>query len=458
MACISPWNFPLSIFTGQVAGALAAGNAVIAKPAEETPLIAALAVALLHEAGVPTAALQFTPGDGEIGKRLVANEAVAGVVFTGSTEAAQSINRSLARRLGADNKPVPLIAETGGQNAMMVDSSALPEQLVLDAITSAFDSAGQRCSALRVLCLQDDIADKVMPLLEGAMAELGVGTPDRLSVDVGPVISTEAQKRLLDHIARMRAAGHRVHQGPLPQEAANGTFVAPTLVEIGAVSDLPGEVFGPVLHVLRYAREELEDVIRAVNATGFGLTFGVHSRIDETIEHATAASDAGNQYVNRNMIGAVVGVQPFGGHGLSGTGPKAGGPLYVHRLLARGSIPRLQEGELTGPVGERNRYTLRPKGAILCVASDPGALKVQQELVRETGNCVAVSEAEDIAAVLFADSPADLTTLARRLAERPGRLVPIHVAPYPRHLLFDEMALSLNTAAAGGNASLMAIG
>ena len=254
VACISPWNFPLSIFTGQVAGALAAGNAVVAKPAEETPLIAALAVAILHEAGVPTTALQLTPGDGEVGKRLVANATVAGVVFTGSTEAAQSINRTLARRLGADGKPVPLIAETGGQNAMVADSSALPEQLVIDVLASAFDSAGQRCSALRVLCLQDDIADKVVPMLEGAMAELGIGVPDRLSVDVGPVISAEAQKRLLDHIDRMRAAGHRVHQVSLPDEAAQGTFVPPTLIEIGAISDLPSEVFGPVLHVLRYER------------------------------------------------------------------------------------------------------------------------------------------------------------------------------------------------------------
>jgi RHH-type proline utilization regulon transcriptional repressor/proline dehydrogenase/delta 1-pyrroline-5-carboxylate dehydrogenase len=458
VACVSPWNFPLSIFTGQVAGALAAGNAVIAKPAEETPLIAALAVAILHEAGVPPAVLQFLPGDGEVGKRLVANVTVAGVVFTGSTEAAQSINRTLARRLGADGKPIPLIAETGGQNAMVADSSALPEQLVIDVLASAFDSAGQRCSALRVLCLQDDIADKVVPMLQGAMAELGIGAPDRLPVDVGPVISTEAQTRLLGHIERMRAAGHRVHQAPIPHEAARGTFVPPTLIEIGAISDLLGEVFGPVLHVLRYEREDREDVIRAVNTTGFGLTFGVHSRIDETIDRATAASHAGNQYVNRNMIGAVVGVQPFGGHGLSGTGPKAGGPLYVHRLLSQRSSIEVAEDELDGPVGERNSYALRAKGAILCVASDAAELKVQHELVRSTGNRVAASEAEDIAAALFAGNAEELLTLTRRMAERPGRIVPVHVAPYPLELLFDEVSLSFNTAAAGGNASLMAIG
>ncbi|KAF0096678.1 MAG: proline dehydrogenase / delta 1-pyrroline-5-carboxylate dehydrogenase [Rhodospirillaceae bacterium] len=458
VACISPWNFPLSIFTGQVAGALAAGNAVIAKPAEETPLIAALAVAILHEAGVPASALQLTPGDGEIGKRLVANATVAGVVFTGSTEAAQSINRALARRLGAGGRPVPLIAETGGQNALVADSSALPEQLVLDAVTSAFDSAGQRCSALRVLCLQDDIADKVVPLLEGAMAELRIGHPDRLSVDVGPVISAEAQTRLLDHVDRMRSAGHRVYRVPLPAGAARGTFVPPTLIEIGSITDLPGEVFGPVLHVLRYRREEMEEVIRAVNATGFGLTFGVHSRIDETIERATAASAAGNQYVNRNLIGAVVGVQPFGGHGLSGTGPKAGGPLYVHRLLAGGPVPEVAQAELAGPVGERNGYALRPKGAILCIAADPAELAAQQELVRSAGNRVAAGEAEDIAAVLFSGREGELLIFARRIADRPGRIVPVHVAPYPRALLFDEVSLSANTAAAGGNASLMAIG
>ncbi|TAJ84117.1 bifunctional proline dehydrogenase/L-glutamate gamma-semialdehyde dehydrogenase PutA [Reyranella sp.] len=459
VACISPWNFPLSIFTGQIAGALAAGNAVIAKPAEETPLIAALGIAALHEAGVPRDALQFLPGDGETGKHLVGNEAIAGVVFTGSTEAAQSINRTLARRLGRDGKPLPLIAETGGQNALVADSSALPEQLVLDTLTSAFDSAGQRCSALRVLCLQEDIADRVVPLLEGAMDELGVGNPDRLSVDVGPVISAEAQKRLLDHIARMRTAGHRVHQMALPAETRHGTFVPPTLIEIGAVSDLPGEVFGPVLHVLRYPRERMTDTIKAVNATGFGLTFGVHSRIDETIERAVAASAAGNQYVNRNMIGAVVGVQPFGGHGLSGTGPKAGGPLYVHRLLSKRPSVDVPTGELAGPVGERNTYALRPKGTILCVAFDAACLQAQLDLVKATGNR-STTDATDrgIRAVLFAGSPGDLEALLATMAGRDGPIVPVYVEPYPREFLLDEVSISINTAAAGGNASLMAIG
>ncbi|CAN5913956.1 trifunctional transcriptional regulator/proline dehydrogenase/L-glutamate gamma-semialdehyde dehydrogenase [soil metagenome] len=463
VACISPWNFPLSIFTGQVAGALAAGNAVIAKPAEETPLIASLAVALLHEAGVPREVLQFLPGDGRIGACLVGNAAVAGVVFTGSTEVARSINRQLARRLNGDGRPPVLIAETGGLNALVADSSALSEQLVLDALTSAFDSAGQRCSALRLLCLQDDIADIIVPMLKGAMDQLGLGSPDRLSVDVGPVISEAAQKGLNDHIERMRAAGHAVHQVTLPQDTAHGTFVPPTLIEIDAVSDLPGEVFGPVLHVLRYRSDEMEAVVRAVNDTGFGLTFGVHSRIDETIERAVAASAAGNQYVNRNMIGAVVGVQPFGGHGLSGTGPKAGGTLYVQRLLAArpAARPAIDPavGELVGPVGERNSYSCRPKGTILCVASDATQLAAQRAAVQATGNRAVTSvEDGDIAAALFAGSAAELRSLNQRLAARDGPIVTVHVEPYPLEFLSDEVSLSVNTAAAGGNASLMTIG
>jgi RHH-type proline utilization regulon transcriptional repressor/proline dehydrogenase/delta 1-pyrroline-5-carboxylate dehydrogenase len=459
VACISPWNFPLSIFTGQVAGALAAGNAVIAKPAEETPLIASLAVALMHEAGVPRAALQLLPGDGKVGGRLVGNAAVAGVVFTGSTEVAQSINRQLAQRLNADGRPPVLIAETGGQNAMIADSSALPEQLVLDALTSAFDSAGQRCSALRVLCLQDDIADRVMPILKGAMAELGLGNPDRLSVDVGPVISEGARKGLTAHIEHMRAAGHAVHQMALPEQTQHGTFVPPTLIEIDAVSDLPGEVFGPVLHVLRYRREDMEAVVRAVNATGFGLTFGVQSRIDETIERAIAASAAGNQYVNRNMIGAVVGVQPFGGHGLSGTGPKAGGPLYVLRLLAQRPSMSVPAGELPGPVGERNSYGERPKGTILCITRDAAERAAQQAAAKAAGNRVTDDPAAShLVAALFAGCPEDLRALNQRLAAREGPIVPVYVAPYPAEFLGAEVSLSVNTAAAGGNATLMAIG
>ncbi|UYN96822.1 MAG: bifunctional proline dehydrogenase/L-glutamate gamma-semialdehyde dehydrogenase PutA [Enhydrobacter sp.] len=455
VACISPWNFPLSIFTGQVAASLAAGNAVIAKPAEETPLIAAQAVRLFVGAGLPAGVLQFLPGDGKIGAHLVANPAVAGVVFTGSTEAARSINATLARRLGGDGKPIPLIAETGGQNALIADSSALPEQLVLDALTSAFDSAGQRCSALRVLCLQEDVADRIRSLLGGAMAELGIGNPDRLSVDVGPVISAEARDRLMRHVERLRQAGRRVEQARLPDEARHGLFMPPTLIDIESMDDLTGEVFGPVLHVLRYRRERLEEIVHRVNATGFGLTFGVHSRIDETIGRATAASAAGNHYVNRNLIGAVVGVQPFGGHGLSGTGPKAGGPLYLLRLLSRRALthPVPRESELPGPVGERNTYALRPKGRILCFTTEQAAL------VRAVGSEPTSDEGDpDIAAALFDGPVPELLALGRRLAARSGPIVPIFVPPYPTEFLFAEVSRSVNTAAAGGNASLMTIG
>ncbi len=455
VACISPWNFPLSIFTGQVAAALAAGNAVIAKPAEETPLIAAQAIRLFLGAGLPAGVLQLLPGDGAIGARLVENPAVAGVVFTGSTAAARAIQKTLARRLGADGKPIPLIAETGGQNALIADSSALPEQLVADVLTSAFDSAGQRCSALRILCLQDDGADRIRHLLGGAMAELTVGTPERLSVDVGPVISAEARDRLNGHVDRLRRKGRRVEQVPLPEETRRGFFVPPTVIDIESIDDLDGEVFGPILHVLRYPRERMEEVVRQVNATGFGLTFGVHSRIDETIERATSASSAGNQYVNRNLIGAVVGVQPFGGHGLSGTGPKAGGPLYLLRLLARRPLlqPAAGTTELPGPVGERNTYGLRPRGKILCFT--PG----QAALVRAVGSEPVMDERDpDITAALFDGPAGQLMDLNWRLAERAGPIVPVHVPPYPTEFLFAEVSRSDNTAAAGGNASLMTIG
>ncbi len=334
VVCISPWNFPLAIFTGQVAAALAAGNVVLAKPAEETPLIAAQAVALLHQAGIPEAVLQLLPGAGEVGARLVADPRIHGVLFTGSTDVARLIQRELALRLNPDGSPVPLIAETGGQNALVVDSSALAEQVVADVLVSAFDSAGQRCSALRVLCLQEDIADRVLAMLCGAMAELSIGNPDLLSTDIGPVISVVARDGILAHVRAMRDAGHPVHAAALPPDCAHGIFVAPTIIEITSLAELQREVFGPVLHVLRFRRDAIPQLMAVINATGYGLTFGIHSRIDETIDRLVALSGAGNIYVNRNLIGAVVGVQPFGGHGLSGMGPKAGGPLYLHRLLA----------------------------------------------------------------------------------------------------------------------------
>jgi len=328
--CISPWNFPLAIFTGQVTAALVAGNAVIAKPAEQTPLIAALAVRLMHEAGVPGEVLQLLPGSGEaVGAALVADPRVAGVAFTGSTETAWAINRTLAAR---DGPIVPLIAETGGQNAMIVDSTALPEQVVGDALASAFGSAGQRCSALRVLFLQDEIADKVIAMLAGAIDELAVGDPALLATDMGPVIDDEARARLLAHAEAMAERFTLIRRGRLSEACANGTFVAPHAFEIDRIERLTGEVFGPMLHVIRYRAGRLDAVIDAINATGYGLTLGVHSRIGATARHVAARVRAGNAYVNRNMIGAVVGVQPFGGEGLSGTGPKAGGPRYLHRF------------------------------------------------------------------------------------------------------------------------------
>ena len=329
VVCISPWNFPLAIFIGQIAAALAAGNVVVAKPAEQTPLIAAEAVRLMHQAGVPAAALQLLPGDGQVGAQLVADTRVQGVLFTGSTEVAQQIDRALAAR-AIDNEVV-LIAETGGQNAMVVDSSSLPEQVVVDVLSSAFDSAGQRCSALRVLCLQEEIAERTLQMLRGALAEMSIGDPAELATDIGPVIDAEAQRSLQAHIEQMRAT-HHLHELPLPQFAARGTYVAPTVIEIDSIAQLSREVFGPVLHVLRFARSSLGELIEQINGTGYGLTFGVHSRIDETIDFATSRIRAGNLYINRNMVGAVVGVQPFGGRGLSGTGPKAGGPLYLSRL------------------------------------------------------------------------------------------------------------------------------
>ena len=334
--CISPWNFPLAIFLGQVAAALAAGNSVIAKPAEQTTLIGFEAVKLLHEAGIPADVLQYLPGDGAtVGAALTADPRVAGVAFTGSTETARAINRAMAARDAAIGV---LIAETGGQNALIADSSSLPEQLVKDAIGSAFTSAGQRCSAARVLFVQDDIADKVMTMLAGAMAELKVGNPALLATDVGPVIDAEALAILEAHAKRMDAEARLIAAAPLDADTANGSFFAPRAYELTSLSQLQREVFGPVLHVIRFKGEQLQAVIDQVNATGYGLTLGVHSRVDSTIEHIARSVNVGNVYVNRNQIGAVVGVQPFGGQGLSGTGPKAGGPHYLTRFTTEKTV------------------------------------------------------------------------------------------------------------------------
>ncbi len=326
---ISPWNFPLAIFTGLIAGPLAAGNTVVAKPAPQTPLIADLAVRLMHEAGVPTGAVQLAPGGGEVGAMLTADPRIAGVAFTGSTATAQAINRSLAAR---DGPLAQFVAETGGQNAMIVDSSALPEQVTRDVVASAFQSAGQRCSALRVLYLQDDVYDGMLDMIRGAFDALVIGDPADLATDVGPVIDLAAKKKLDQHIAAMKRAGRRIWQRDLPKACKAGTFVAPTIIEIGSIAELTAENFGPVLHVARFRAGELEAVVDAINATGHGLTLGLHSRIEATRRLVESRAKVGNFYVNRNQIGAVVGSQPFGGEGLSGTGPKAGGPHYLPRF------------------------------------------------------------------------------------------------------------------------------
>ena len=334
--CISPWNFPLAIFLGQVTAALAAGNAVVAKPAEQTPLIAAEAVRLLHQAGVPASALQFVPGDGKIGAALVADPRVAGVAFTGSTEVGHAINRALAAK---DGPIVPLIAETGGINAMIVDATALPEQVTDDVITSAFRSAGQRCSALRLLCVQEDVADRMIEMIAGAAKELSLGDPRDPATHVGPVIDDDAKQRLDRWIADKAGQGRVIFRWDegraLPPR---GRFVPPTMIALDRASDLREEVFGPVLHVVRWRADELDTLLDDIAGNGTGLTLGIHTRIDSVAEKIIARLANGNVYVNRSMIGAVVGTQPFGGTGLSGTGPKAGGPNYLRRFATEQTV------------------------------------------------------------------------------------------------------------------------
>lgn len=432
--CISPWNFPLAIFIGQISAALAAGNPVIAKPAEETPLIAAKAVQLLHEAGIPADILQLLPGKGDVGASLVSNKDVYGVMFTGSTAVAREISKNLSTRRTPSGAIIPFVAETGGQNALIVDSSALAEQVVVDIISSAFDSAGQRCSALRVLCVQEDCANRVITMLRGATEELVIGNPLSLKTDVGPVISQEALDRLKKHVEYMKGKGFRVWSLPLPKNTENGTFMMPTIIEINQISDIPDEVFGPVLHVIRFKRNHLDQLIASINQTGYGLTFGIHSRIDETIENVTKKVHAGNIYINRNIIGAIVGVQPFGGKGLSGTGPKAGAPFILRRLLKqcptydalpKQSLPDIAQQwlewlsrnqpdfastaknllahtivntniELNGPVGERNIYNLSPRGTVLCIAKTQDILLRQISLALGCGNAVLILAPDSI--------------------------------------------------------------
>ncbi|WP_415507987.1 bifunctional proline dehydrogenase/L-glutamate gamma-semialdehyde dehydrogenase PutA [Acetobacter sp.] len=525
VACISPWNFPLAIFLGQIAAALAAGNVVLAKPAEETPLVAALAVGILHQAGVPVGAVQLLTGDGETGAALVGDEHVSGVMFTGSTVVAQIINRQIAARRTHTGQPIPFIAETGGQNAMIVDSSALAEQVVADVVASAFDSAGQRCSALRLLCVQEDCADHILTMLRGAMRELRLGNPAHLATDVGPVITAEAAEGITKHIEAFRAKKAPVYALPVPEACTNGSFVPPTLIEITSVREMGAEVFGPVLHVLRYARTDLDRVLADINGTGYGLTFGLHTRIEATVTHALSHVEAGNLYVNRNTIGAVVGVQPFGGRGLSGTGPKAGGPLILRRLLAqapdlgplvRGKLPNTmrvwtdwlrEQGEsacaataatlsrtplvggectLPGPVGEKNLYSLMPRGNILCIPATKTGLYNQISLAL-SGDNKALVLAHDSASVWHSSLPASLQKAieivssatvepcAIVLTERDDEAFTaarkaLSAGDYPiasawitgtglpaAECVLEEQSCSINTTAAGGNASLMTL-
>ena len=327
IACISPWNFPLAIFSGQIAAALATGNAVVAKPAEQTPLIAARAVELLHQAGVPANVLHLLPGDGpSVGAPLTSDPRIAGVCFTGSTEVAKLIERQLAETAAPD---AMLIAETGGLNAMIVDSTALPEQAVRDVLASSFQSAGQRCSALRVLYVQKDVAKKALEMLEGALKTLTVGDPWQLSTDVGPVIDDEARQSILAYCAEMEGKGRLIAKLDAPE---GGRFVAPHIFRVSGIDEMKREIFGPVLHVATFGADDIDRVISSINRKGYGLTFGLHTRIEARVQHIVDGVHAGNVYVNRNQIGAVVGSQPFGGEGLSGTGPKAGGPHYLRRF------------------------------------------------------------------------------------------------------------------------------
>ncbi|MER1632952.1 trifunctional transcriptional regulator/proline dehydrogenase/L-glutamate gamma-semialdehyde dehydrogenase [Proteus mirabilis] len=549
VVCISPWNFPLAIFSGQIAAALAAGNTVLAKPAEQTPLIAFKAVELFYQAGVPRSALQLLPGQGEtIGAQLVADERVRGVMFTGSTEVAHILQKTLAGRLDSEGRPVPLIAETGGLNAMIVDSSALTEQVVTDVMASAYDSAGQRCSALRILCIQEEVADSTIEMLKGAMAQAIIGDPSLLSTDIGPVIDKEAKAGIEKHIQTMRTAGFDVYQATYnqltKQAENNSTFVPPTLIELDKISSLKKEIFGPVLHVVRYSSQDLPALLAEINATGYGLTMGVHTRIDETIAYVATHAKVGNLYVNRNMVGAVVGVQPFGGEGLSGTGPKAGGPAYLYRLLSKRpenaitqTLARQDETlpldasmrqkllqtyhhymtwlanktepahyqaleeyanasqagtlrVLPGPTGERNTYQLVPCGKVLCLSDNEQDIFTQlagvfasgchaivhnavfsQKTYRELPDMIRKAitltdnwqdESLSINAVIYHGDSDQLKETCQQIAQRKGAI--ISVQGFSRgetalllERLLHERALSVNTAAAGGNASLMTI-
>ena len=484
MVCISPWNFPLAIFTGQIAAALAAGNAVLAKPAEQTPLIAALAVDLMHRAGVPKTALQLLPGDGPtVGVQLTSDPRVDGVCFTGSTETALAIRRAMAANLAPT---APLIAETGGLNAMIVDSTALPEQAVRDILASAFQSAGQRCSALRCLYVQEDVAGAVEEMLFGAMDELALGDPWSLHTDVGPLIDAEAQAAIAAYVAKARAEGRVLKDLRTPD---GGHFLAPTVLRVRGIEDMEREIFGPVLHIARFKAGDLNRVIAAINASGYGLTFGLHTRIDDRVQQIVETIHAGNTYVNRNQIGAVVGSQPFGGEGLSGTGPKAGGPEYLARFTARpippaeadpavtpvakvqaalaGASPAVRAAstrDLPGPTGESNRLSLWQRPPVLCLGPGASTAAEQSRQIRALGGQAVEAPGLDPAAltaltgfsgaVWWGDAEQGRAH-AQALAARRGPILPLIGVPDAAHAHL-ERHVCIDTTASGGNAQLLA--
>lgn len=461
IACISPWNFPLAIFTGQIAGALAAGNAVLAKPAEQTPLIAAAAVELLHRAGVPAHALHLLPGDGAtVGAALTRDARIDGVVFTGSTETALAIRRSMADHL---HPGAPLVAETGGLNAMIVDSTALPEQAVRDILASAFQSAGQRCSALRCLYVQEDVAPHLLAMLGGAMEALVLGDPWHLRTDIGPVIDAAAAQDIRDYVAKARREGRVIHEMRAPE---GGHFIAPVVIRVASIADLPREIFGPVLHVATWRSGDLPAVMAAINARGFGLTAGLHTRIDNRVQEVVEGLAVGNLYVNRNQIGAVVGSQPFGGEGLSGTGPKAGGPAYVARLAAptQAETPA-REHAMPGPTGESNRLSLHLRAPLLCLGPGAEAEAAQAEAIRALGGTAKLAQGAvspealvdmgGIAGALWWGETEGARPFAQALARRAGPILPlITTRPDAAHV-WSERHLCIDTTASGGNAQLL---
>ena len=498
ITCISPWNFPLAIFTGQIAAALAAGNGVLAKPAETTPLIAAAVVKLLHTAGVPRDVLQLLPGDGvEVGQALVSHPRIIGVCFTGSTATAQAINRIMAEYLAPE---AGLIAETGGINAGLIDSTALPEQAVRDALASAFQSAGQRCSALRVLYVQEDVADGFIEMLSGAMDELELGDPWALETDIGPIISAQAQRDIQAYVDQAREDGRLLKQLETPKA---GNFVGPAIIEVNGIEDLAREVFGPVLHVARFSADQFDDVLDAVNSRGFGLTFGLHTRIDERAKVISDRLHMGNIYVNRNQVGAVVESQPFGGEGLSGTGPKAGGPHYVPRFQHQESLrseaimgpsvslqqiqaairalhwhepAALDVQDMPGITGESNRLTLWPRGTVLCLGPTPQDAIAQAGAARRMGcpalivvpgaegqDCIDgfvdradLEHLEGIEVVALWSDVDDLRAARIALAARPGKILPLVANVDVESYCLLERHTCIDTTAAGGNASLLA--